>query len=136
MNAMQSPHKRARILIVEDNPPIQTILRHLLGQRFDVELANSVDGALMKASHQHFDLFLLDINLGEDRTGVDLLGLLRQMPAYSTTPAVACTAFAGPEYRKQFLASGFNEHVDKPFKRPVLMKVVEEALGGAISGHA
>ena len=133
---MESPPKRARILVVEDNPPIQMILRHVLGRRFDVELANSVDGALLKASREHFDLFLLDIHLGEDRTGVDLLGLLRQMPAYGTTPAVACTAYAGPEYREQFLASGFTEYVDKPFKRPVLMKVVEEALGGAISGHA
>ena len=133
---MQSSHKRARILVVEDNPPIQMILRHLLGRHFDVELANSVDGALMKASREHFDLFLLDIHLGEDRTGVDLLGLLRQMPAYGTTPAVACTAFAGPKYREEFLASGFNEHVDKPFKRPVLMEVVEEALGGHISGQA
>ena len=132
---MESLPKRARILVVEDNPPIQMILRHVLSRRFDVELANSVDGALLKASREHFDLFLLDIHLGEDRTGVDLLGLLRQMPAYGTTPAVACTAYAGPEYRAQFLASGFTEYVDKPFKQPVLMEVVEEVLGGGVSGH-
>lgn len=125
---MVSNLKRARILIVEDNPPILMLLRHMLGKRFDVEVASTVDGALQRAIRYHFDLFLLDINLGEERSGVDLLALLREMPEYRATPAVACTAYAGPQYRKHFLASGFFGHVDKPFKRPVLLEVVEEAL--------
>ncbi len=125
---MTNDPNRARILIVEDNPPIQMLLRHLLCKRFDVKLANSVDSALQRASSEHFDLFLLDINLGEDRTGVDLLGLLREMPAYSATPAVACTAYAGPQYRDHFLANGFNRYVDKPFSRPILLGAIEEAL--------
>ncbi len=128
--------KRARILVVEDNPPIQMVLRHLLSKKFDVELANTIDTALMKARREHFDLFLLDIHLGEDRTGVDLLEMLRQMPAYSNTPAVACTAFAGPHYRAHFLANGFDEHVDKPFKRPELLEAIEATLSGKVSGKA
>ena len=130
---MPSTLRRARILVVEDNPPIQMILRHLLSKQFDVELANTVDGALMKASREHFDLFLLDIHLGEERTGVDLLKMLRAMPAYSTTPAVACTAYAGPQYREHFLTSGFNDHIDKPFQRPVLLEVVRDVLGGGVA---
>ena len=134
---MNNDSTRARILIVEDNPPIQMLLRHLLCKRFDIELANTVDGALQCASREHFDLFLLDINLGEDRTGLDLLGLLRQMPAYSATPAVACTAYAGPQYREHFLANGFNKYVDKPFSRPILLGAIEEALGRErLWGHA
>lgn len=134
---MNTPHTRARILIVEDNPPIQMLLRHLLGKRFDVELAHTVDGALQRAQRHHFDLFLLDINLGEDRSGVDLLGLLRQMPAYSATPAVACTAYAGEHYQQQFLSQGFSKHVDKPFSRFVLMGAIEELLSGErILGNA
>ena len=134
---MTNTASRARILIVEDNPPIQMLLRHLLSKSFDVELANTVDGAIQTASRQHFDLFLLDINLGEDRTGVDLLGLLRQMPAYTATPAVACTAYAGPQYREHFLANGFNEYVDKPFSRPVLLGAIEEVLdAGRLWGRA
>ena len=46
-----------------------------------------------------------------------MLGLLRKMPAYSATPAVACTAYAGAHYRQYFLSNGFAEHVDKPFFR-------------------
>lgn len=122
---------RARILIVEDSAPIRMLLHHLLCKRFEVQLANSVDSALQRAGSEHFDLFLLDINLGEDRTGVDLLGLLREMPGYRATPAVACTAYAGPRYREKFLANGFNEYVDKPFSRPILLSAIEEALESA-----
>ncbi len=133
---MVTPHTRARILIVEDNPPIQMLLRHLLAKHFDVELAHTVDGALLRAERHRFDLFLLDINLGEDRSGVDLLDLLREMPAYSTTPAVACTAYVGQHYEQHFLAHGFSKHIDKPFSRPVLLEAIEELLGsGASSGN-
>ena len=83
---------RPRILIVEDDRCIQVLYRYLLKARFDVQLVDNVDDAIHLAAHEHFDLFLLDINLGEMRTGADLLGLLRKMPAYSATPAVACTA--------------------------------------------
>ena len=130
---MNNERKRARILVVEDNPPIQLLFRRLLGSRFDIKLVDTVDGALEVAARERFDLFLLDINLGEARTGVDLLGLLRRMPAYDATPAVACTAYAGENYRKHFLANGFNEYVDKPFSRPILMSVIEQALAGSHS---
>ena len=119
---------RPRILIVEDDRCIQVLYRYLLKARFDVELVDNVDDAIQLAAREHFDLFLLDINLGEMRTGADLLGLLRQMPAYSATPAVACTAYAGAHYRQYFLSNGFAEHVDKPFSRPLLLGVIEQVL--------
>ena len=120
---------RPRILVVEDDHCILVLYRHLLRARFDIELVDNVDDAVRLAAREHFDLFLLDINLGEDRTGTDLLGLLRRMPAYGTTPAVACTAYAGPHYREHFLSNGFAEHVDKPFTRPLLLGVIEHVLG-------
>ena len=128
---MNNERKRVRILVVEDNPPIQLLFRRLLGSRFDIKLVDTVEGALEVAAREHFDLFLLDINLGESRTGVDLLGLLRRMPAYDATPAVACTAYVGENYREHFLASGFNEYVGKPFSRPILMGAIEQALAGS-----
>lgn len=128
---MNPKPKRARILVVEDNPPIQLLFRHLLGAHFDIKLVDTVERALDVAGREHFDLFLLDINLGEARTGVDLLELLRGMPDYDATPAVACTAYAGEDYRAHFLASGFDEYVDKPFSRPILMGAIEQALAGS-----
>ncbi len=131
MKTMTTHRNRKRILIVEDDPHIQLLLRHLLRPWFDLDLAVNVDEALNIAMEHPFDLFLIDINLGEPRTGVDLLGLLRRMPAYDATPAVACTAYAGEDSRQCFLASGFNVYVDKPFSRPILMGAIEQALAGS-----
>ncbi len=127
---MTTDAKRARILIVEDDHWNGMLYRHLLGQHFDIELVGDVESALERARHGDFDLFLLDINLGEARSGVDLLELLRQMPAYDATPAVSCTAYAGRSYRDHFLASGFDVHLDKPFSRQGLLGAIDRALAG------
>ena len=127
---MAADPKRARILIIEDDRWNGMLYQRLLGQHFDIELVEDVESALELARHGDFDLFLLDIKLGEALNGLDLLRLLRQMPAYDATPAVSCTAYAGRSYRDHFLASGFDAHVDKPFSRRGLLGAIDRALAG------
>ena len=122
---------RPRILIVEDDRCIQVLYRYLLKARFDVELVDNVDDAIQLAAREHFDLFLLDINLGETRTGIDLLAQLRQMPTGSATRAVACTSQVGEEYRRYLIACGFGEYVGKPFSRTQLLGAIGQTLDGA-----
>ncbi len=125
---MTDPDQQASILIVEDDQHIRTLLRYFLQPAFDLEVVASVDEALGAATRRPFDLFLLDVNLGERRTGADLLDALRAMPAYHATPAVACTAYALDGDRERFLDLGFDEHLDKPFTRPALLDVIHRAL--------
>ncbi len=127
---MTTDPKRTRILIVEDDRWNGMLYLRLLSQHFDVELVEDIESTLELARHGDFDLFLLDINLGQALNGIDLLGLLRQMPAYAATPAVSCTAYAGRNYRDHFLASGFDVHVDKPFSRQGLLGAIDRALAG------
>ena len=119
---------KARILAVEDDPHIRILLRHLLQSRYELMLVSSSGEALRAASGQGFDLFLLDINLGEDRTGVDLLEMLRQMPRYRATPAIACTAYAMHGDHDRFIEQGFIGYVGKPFSREGLLSAVAEGL--------
>ena len=128
MKPMTSQRHRKRILIVEDDPAIQLLLRHLLRPWFDLDLAVTVDEALSMAALHLFDLFLIDINLGAGRTGVDLLWALRQMPGYRATPAVSCTAYALRGDRERFLSYGFDEHIDKPFVPHQLHEMLSAAL--------
>ena len=120
----------SRVLVIEDDPHIRKLLGHLLGPRYDLELAATSEEALALARAQPFDLFLIDINLGETRTGLDVLSALRQMPVYETTPAIACTAYALHGDREQFLAYGFDAYIDKPFVPAVLRETVCEVLHG------
>jgi CheY-like chemotaxis protein len=117
-----------RILAVEDNPDTQLLLRYLLRPHYELEIVPHVDDALEAARNGQFDLLVLDINLGEERTGIDLLVELRQMAKYSTTPALALTAYAMPGDRERFQQSGFDEYISKPFTRKELYEALQSML--------
>ncbi len=123
-----SQDQRARLLVVEDDPSIRAMLGFFLLATYDLELVGRFDDALHAAAHRGFDLFLLDINLGEPRTGIDLLGALRQMPAYAATPAVASTSNTWPGDRERFLASGFDAYIGKPFTEEELLDTLRSVL--------
>lgn len=122
--------QKLHILTVEDNPDTQTLLRYMLQQHFNMSFSSQVDEALALAAEKEFNLFLLDINLGEARTGVDLLHLLREQPRYANTPALALTAYAMPGDRERFLDAGFNGYISKPFTRRELLDTIKIALNG------
>ncbi len=125
---MENKAKKARLLVVEDNLANQTLLRYYLHATFDLELVGRFDEALTAAARQRFDLLLLDIDLGEPRTGVELLRALRQMPTYAATPAVTCTANTRPGDRERFLASGFDAYLGKPFTEERLLDTLHTVL--------
>ena len=120
--------KSLHILTVEDNPDTQTLLRYMLKPYFSLVFSSQVDEALAQAEQYSFGLFLLDINLGEQRTGIDLLQLLRERPGYENTPALAITAYAMPGDRDRFIEAGFDGYISKPFTRRELLESIEYAL--------
>jgi len=126
---------RACILVVEDDPAIQFLLKYHLGRHYVVEMVAGVDAALDAVSRQPFDLFLIDINLGESRTGIDLLGLLREMPAHQTTAAVACSAYITASNGHRFVEQGFVACVGKPFTAEELVATINAVLGEAAAAR-
>jgi len=116
------------ILAVEDNSETQLLLEHLLDSSFEIEVVSGVDGALDAVQNRVFDAFLLDINLSDERTGTDLLHLLREQEGMANVPAVALTAYAMPGDREDFLEAGFDQYVSKPFTRADLTEAIETAL--------
>lgn len=119
---------RPRILAVEDNAETQLLLEHLLKDSFEVTVVAGVDGALTAVEEHSYDALLLDINLSEERTGTDLLHLLRERDDVSDVPAIALTAYAMPGDREDFLDAGFDEYVSKPFTRDDLTEAIEASL--------
>lgn len=136
MTSTSSP----RILVVEDNSETQVLLRHQLGDDYDLTVTSGVDEALeaveqgaveeKAASGRPFDAYLLDINLGEERSGTDLLRLLREQEE-SYTPAIALTAYAMPEDEEYFLSEGFDYYLGKPFAHQELKEALEQVLSGS-----
>jgi len=117
-----------RILAVEDNKETQLLLKHLLTDAYDLMTVASVDDALDVVDDHAFDLLLLDINLSRKHSGTDLLHHLRTEKGLSDVPAIALTAYAMPGDREDFLSSGFDGYVSKPFTQDDLMGTLDRVL--------
>jgi CheY-like chemotaxis protein len=118
----------ARVLAVEDNSETQLLLEHLLKKSYDVVVVAGVEEALDAVEKTRFDILLLDINLSEERTGTDLLHMLRERNDLDGVPAIALTAYAMPGDREDFLEAGFDQYVSKPFTRADLTEAIEASL--------
>lgn len=122
------PRSLPSILAVEDNPETQLLLQHLLRSDFQVVVTDGVDSALEASQRERFDILLLDINLSEQQTGIELLRLLREGDGEPRIPAIALTAYAMPGDRESFIEAGFDAYVSKPFTRSDLTKAIESTL--------
>ena len=116
--------RRRSLLIVEDNPSTRILLVYMLKAEYDVTPAAGFDEAAALIRDQFFDGLVLDINLCEKRTGVDLLHMIRQIPKYKHVPAIACTAYTSFGDRERLLESGFDRYVAKPFTKEQLHNVL------------
>ena len=103
-----------KVLYVEDNEINIVLLKHQL-KEIDLDSAISADQALELLEEHTFDLFLIDINLGQSSmNGVELMKLIKNKEKYSKTPCYACTAYVGDEFEKKFLNEGFDKYYPKP----------------------
>ena len=118
---------RFRILVVEDNLETQLLVKRLLKPNCDVTLIDSFDAGIIAFTNATYDMVLLDINLGEKRTGTDLLHKLRALPGKAPFYAVAFTAYALPTDRSQFLTQGFDDYLPKPFAKSDLIDLLRRA---------
>lgn len=117
-----------KILVVEDNWETRVLMAHMLKPSFIVETAENATTALELAQLRPYDIVLMDINLGEERSGIDVMKELRSWENYKETPILALTAYALPGDRERFLEMGFDAYVGKPFSRKVLFDKLEEYL--------
>lgn len=81
-----------RVLIVDDEPQIQELLAELLRRSgFSSEAAATIAATKDAAERTPFDAIILDLNLSNDESGVDLLPWFRAQPQYVTTPILVLT---------------------------------------------
>jgi len=128
------PLKGLRLLAVEDQPEVLEYLRRLLEEQgAEVTAAASAGEALAlldQGGHTGIDVLLTDIGM----PGMDGYGLVRTLREdigveADALPAVAVTALARADDRKRALASGFQEHVAKPYSVAQLVSAVRSVLG-------
>jgi len=114
-----------RILLVEDNPINQMIVKELL-KSYGVLITIAQDGvqALSAvANNPPYDLVLMDIQM-PNMDGYETTGHLRARPDYQDLPVIAMTAHALAEDREKCLQAGMNDYLAKPIKIELLLTTV------------
>jgi two-component system CheB/CheR fusion protein len=117
-----------RVLVVDDDPVLGEAVAEMLGSTgAEVRVAESTNEALEEVEAFHPEVLLCDIAMpGED--GYSFIRRLRALGAArgGNIPALALTALAGEEDRRQALSAGFQMHVAKPVDIDRLARAVQE----------
>ncbi len=110
------PDRSPRILLVDDEEPIQTLLSFPL-QRDGYDVVTVADGrdALARFSEQHFDLVVLDLMLPK-MDGLEVCRRLRSQPGHGkTVPIIMLTARSEEIDKVLGLELGADDYITKPF---------------------
>src|SRR5205807_3319678 len=118
----------ARILVVEDEEALTTLLRYNLeGDGYDVETVGRGDDADTRLKEHVPDLIVLDWML-PGLSGIELCRRLRARPETRQLPIIMLTARGEESERVRGLAIGADDYVVKPFSVPELMARVHALL--------
>ena len=123
---------KSRILVVNDTQEILELFRMLLEEEegYDVVLSGFPIQQVKEIEHIKPDLIILDLVLGDEKTGMQMLQMLKMQRSTATIPVLVCTA-ALQIVREQegYLVSQGVHVVYKPFEIDDLMANVKQLLG-------
>jgi DNA-binding response OmpR family regulator len=119
------PDKTTRILLVDDEQPVQKLLTYPL-EKEGYEVVQAFDGqqALQAFEQQQFDLVVLDIMLPQ----MDGLEVCQRMRAKSRVPIIMLTAKAEEIDKVIGLEIGADDYITKPFSMREFRSRVRAAL--------
>jgi DNA-binding response OmpR family regulator len=117
--------RSARILLVDDEQPIQTLLSYPL-RRDGYEVVQATDGreALDRFAEQPFDLVVLDLMLPR----IDGLEICRRLRSRSSVPIIMLTAKSEEIDKVVGLELGADDYITKPFSLREFSSRIKAAL--------
>jgi DNA-binding response OmpR family regulator len=113
-----------RILVVDDEPDICTLLRRLL-ESADYQVETALDGgtALSRVG-EGFDLMLLDVMM-PGLNGLQVCRRVRANEQGTYLPILMLTALGGEEHCHAGFAAGADDYITKPFSNHELLDRVQ-----------
>lgn len=114
-----------RILIVEDEPDFQTLLRSILTEvGYEVEVVPNGPSAIEVVQTAQPDLVVLDWMM----PGMDGINVCRNIRRWSTVPILLLTSKSSQDDLIIALDAGADDYVTKPFKSPELLARIRALL--------
>src|SRR6202049_3212117 len=125
----------ARILVVEDEEALTTLLRYNLdAEGYDVETVGRGDDADTRLKERVPDLIVLDWML-PGLSGIELCRRLRGRPEARALPIIMLTARGEESEWVRGLATGADDYIVKPFSVPELLARIRALLRRAKPGR-
>jgi two-component system response regulator VicR len=120
----QVPEGDMRVLIVEDEPDFQVLLRTILNKTgYQTEVAPDGQTTLDIIQTSPPDMILLDWML----PGMDGLNLCRNIRRWTNAPILMVTSKTSQEDLIKALDAGADDYITKPFRTPELLARIQSA---------
>ena len=117
-----------KILVVDDDPEIVTMLSLRLGRRgYDVKTASDGHRAVEIARRERPDLILLDVMM-PGKSGWEVARALKADPVTDKIKIVMVTAIGEQVNEMTSPLYGADAHIDKPFEFERLEKVIRSLV--------
>jgi len=120
--------RRLRVLVAEDNPVNQEVVRMFLAKHgHEVLIVPDGAQAVAAAADGDFDVILMDIQMPV-MDGITATEAIRAAQAAEGqyTPIVAITAFSMQKDKERCIEAGMDRFITKPFTRSNLLDTVEQ----------
>lgn len=119
---------RPRILVVDDEPMVGTVVRRILGDENDVVAVTSGGDALAALDADHFDLVVCDLMMPRV-SGMDLHDAISKRWPEHARRMIFATGGAFTPRAREFVDRVPNAFLDKPFTANDLRIAVSRAMG-------
>ena len=119
------PPDRGRILVIDDEPLVASLLGRLLSPAHEVSVVTSAVDALAKMEETTFDAIICDVMM-PGTTGMDFYMMIRAKSPRLAERIVFVTGGAFVPRIADFLASVDNPKLDKPIDVKALLRTVRE----------
>ncbi len=118
---------KEKILVIDDMENIAFLVKTILSREgYDVTTAYGYNDAREKMDRADFDLVLTDINLGEGKTGIDVLKEVKK--TNSTCPVIINSANVDYMIASDAKLFGAYDYMSKPVEQEKLLHTVRMAL--------
>jgi two-component system phosphate regulon response regulator PhoB len=119
----------AKIIIVEDDPMMADTIASMLELfGYETAICDTAKAALEAIPQEKPGLLLLDVNLPDGTSGIDVCRQVKAQPELSATPVIIVSAEDQPQTVQAALEAGAARYLVKPIGLDDLEKAIAETL--------